>query len=88
MPFLIAGVVVLHIVALHRFGSNNPIGIDTKGRQDTISFHPYYTIKDIVGIAMFPAFACYCGVLFPKCNGASGQLHSGQPDADPSAYCP
>ena len=38
MPFIIAGVVVLHIVALHRFGSNNPIGIDTKGPQDTISF--------------------------------------------------
>ena len=47
MPFIIAGVVVLHIVALHRFGSNNPIGIDTKGPQDTISFHPYYTIKDV-----------------------------------------
>ena len=44
MPFLIAGVVVLHIVALHRFGSNNPIGIDATGPQDTI-FHPYYTIQ-------------------------------------------
>ncbi|MDP4925513.1 MAG: cytochrome b N-terminal domain-containing protein [Alphaproteobacteria bacterium] len=52
MPFIIAGVVVLHIVALHRFGSNNPIGIDTKGPQDTISFHPYYTIKDGFGLAV------------------------------------
>ena len=53
MPFVIAGVVVLHIIALHRFGSNNPIGIDASGPQDTISFHPYYTMKDLVGIALF-----------------------------------
>ena len=42
MPFVIIGVVVLHIVALHRFGSNNPLGIDVRGSQDTLSFHPYY----------------------------------------------
>ena len=42
---MIVGVVILHLVALHRFGSNNPIGIDTRGKQDTIPFHPYYTIK-------------------------------------------
>ena len=34
---------------MHRFGSNNPIGIDTRGKQDTIPFHPYYTIKDMFG---------------------------------------
>jgi ubiquinol-cytochrome c reductase cytochrome b subunit len=43
-PFLIVGVVILHIVALHTHGSNNPLGIDKKGTQDTIPFHPYYTI--------------------------------------------
>ncbi len=53
LPFVIAGVVVLHIWALHMHGSNNPLGIDAKGPQDKIPFHPYYTIKDAFGIAVF-----------------------------------
>ena len=50
---MIFAVVVLHIIALHRFGSNNPLGIDVKGPQDTIPFHPYYTIKDAFGLFVF-----------------------------------
>ena len=50
-PFLIVGVVILHIVALHTHGSNNPLGIDRKGPQDSIPFHPYYTIKDLFGLS-------------------------------------
>jgi ubiquinol-cytochrome c reductase cytochrome b/c1 subunit len=53
MPFLITGVVFLHIVALHITGSNNPLGIDVKSKQDTIPFHPYYTIKDSVGVCVY-----------------------------------
>ena len=56
LPFLIVGVVVLHLVALHRFGSNNPLGIDTKGPQDTIPFHPFYTVKDAFGLGVFLIF--------------------------------
>jgi ubiquinol-cytochrome c reductase cytochrome b subunit len=59
LPFVILGVVVLHVVALHRFGSNNPIGIDTKGPQDTIPFHPYYTTKDLFGLGVFMIFFAY-----------------------------
>jgi quinol-cytochrome oxidoreductase complex cytochrome b subunit len=69
MPFIIAGVVVLHIVALHRFGSNNPIGIDTRGPQDTISFHPYYTIKDVFGIAVFLLLLAVVVFFFPNAMG-------------------
>jgi len=50
-PFLIVGVVILHIIALHTHGSNNPLGIDRKGPQDSIPFHPYYTIKDLFGLS-------------------------------------
>ncbi len=50
-PFLIVAVVILHIVALHTHGSNNPLGIDKKGPQDSIPFHPYYTIKDLFGLS-------------------------------------
>jgi ubiquinol-cytochrome c reductase cytochrome b/c1 subunit len=53
LPFVIAGVVVLHIWALHVPGNNNPLGIDVKGPQDTVAFHPYYTMKDGFGIVVF-----------------------------------
>ena len=53
IPFVIVGVVMLHIWALHRFGSSNPIGIEANGSQDKIPFHPYYTIKDLFGLGVF-----------------------------------
>ncbi|MBO1074070.1 cytochrome b [Roseomonas marmotae] len=53
LPFVIAGVVFLHIAALHITGSNNPLGIEPKGPQDTLPFHPYYTMKDSVGIVVY-----------------------------------
>ncbi len=52
-PFLIVGVVIFHIWALHQHGSNNPLGIDVKSPQDTIPFHPYYTYKDAFGFGVF-----------------------------------
>ncbi|HTQ13724.1 MAG TPA: cytochrome b N-terminal domain-containing protein [Rhizomicrobium sp.] len=53
LPFVIAGVVGLHIWALHVPGNNNPLGIDVKGPQDTVPFHPYYTVKDGFYLALF-----------------------------------
>jgi quinol-cytochrome oxidoreductase complex cytochrome b subunit len=50
------GVVFLHLWALHRFGSNNPLGIDAKGPQDKIPFNPYYTVKDAFGLGVFLIF--------------------------------
>lgn len=52
-PFLIVGVVALHLIALHEHGSNNPLGVERKTAKDTIPFHPYYTVKDIFGLAIF-----------------------------------
>ena len=46
LPFVIAGVVVLHIWALHIPGSSNPTGVDVKDERDTLPFHPFYTAKD------------------------------------------
>jgi len=62
LPFAIVGVVVLHLVALHRFGSGNPLGIDVKGPQDSIPFHPYYTAKDSFGLGIF--LILFAGVVF------------------------
>ncbi len=53
LPFIIVAVVALHVVALHQHGSNNPLGIDPKGPQDTVPFHPYYTMKDGFGVVLF-----------------------------------
>ncbi|MBN8892819.1 MAG: cytochrome b [Rhodospirillales bacterium 70-18] len=53
LPFVLVGVIFLHIAALHITGSNNPLGIDVKSEQDTLPFHPYYTIKDSVGICVY-----------------------------------
>ncbi|MDE2516344.1 MAG: cytochrome b/b6 [Rhodospirillales bacterium] len=53
LPFVLLGVVFLHVAALHVVGSNNPLGIDVKTPQDTVPFHPYYTVKDSVGICVF-----------------------------------
>ncbi len=62
MPFVIVGVVILHILALNAFGSNNPTGIDVKGDQDVIPFHPYYSRKDMFGIGVF--LMVFAGFLF------------------------
>ncbi len=53
LPFVIAGVVILHIWALHIPGNNNPTGIDVKSPKETLPFHPYYTIKDGFAIVLF-----------------------------------
>jgi ubiquinol-cytochrome c reductase cytochrome b/c1 subunit len=52
LPFMIVGVVILHIWALHIPGNNNPTGVSVKSGQDTVPFHPYMTMKD--------AFAAIC----------------------------
>jgi ubiquinol-cytochrome c reductase cytochrome b subunit len=62
LPFVLVGVVFLHVVALHITGSNNPLGIDVKSPQDTVPFHPYYTMKDSVGICVF--LLIYAAIVF------------------------
>ena len=82
LPFVIVAVVALHVVALHVHGSNNPLGIDPKGPQDTVPFHPYYTMKDGFGVVVF--LIIYAGFVFfvPNCLGDAGQLHPGQSAGD------
>ncbi len=63
LPFLLAGVIGLHIWALHVPGNNNPTGVTVKSGQDTVPFHPYYTAKDgfaiVVFLLFFAAFLFY-----------------------------
>ena len=53
LPFVIAAVVGLHIWALHVPGNNNPTGVNVKSHEDTVPFHPYYTVKDGFAIMLF-----------------------------------
>jgi len=53
LPFVIAGVIILHIWALHIPGSSNPTGVSVKKEEDTVPFHPYYTAKDGFGLGIF-----------------------------------
>lgn len=62
LPFVIVALVLIHIVALHKHGSNNPTGLDVKTNKDTIPFHPYYTIKDFFGFGVF--FLIFFGFVF------------------------
>ena len=63
LPFMIAGVVVLHVWALHVTGQTNPTGIEVKSKTDTVAFTPYATVKDgfamIVFLAVFMYFVFY-----------------------------
>ena len=53
IAFLIVGIVVFHVIALHIVGSNNPSGIEPKDTRDTVSFSPFTTSKDLVGMLVF-----------------------------------
>ena len=62
LPFVILGVVILHIWALHIPGSTNPTGVEIKTESDTLPFHPYYTSKDGFGLGVF--LILYCAMVF------------------------
>ena len=76
LPIVVLGLVVLHILALHEVGSNNPDGIDIKKLKDEngvpldgIPFHPYYTVKDLVGVVVFLFVFCSVVFFFPEMGG-------------------
>jgi len=80
--------VILHIWALHIPGSNNPLGIDVKGPQDTVPFHPYYTVKDLVGVVVallvFSAFVFF----LPNALGHPDNYIPANPLATPAHIVP
>ncbi|BBK29940.1 ubiquinol-cytochrome c reductase cytochrome b subunit [Stella humosa] len=88
LPFVIVGVVVLHIVALHQHGSNNPLGIDRKGPQDAIPFHPYYTIKDLFGLGVFLIVFCAFVFFAPNFLGHPDNYIPANPMVTPAHIVP
>jgi ubiquinol-cytochrome c reductase cytochrome b subunit len=76
LPLILVALVFVHIVALHHVGSNNPDGIEIKKNKDEngvpkdgIPFHPYYSVKDIVGVAVFLIFFSIVVFFIPEGGG-------------------
>ena len=80
IPFVLVGLVFLHIVALHKVGSNNPDGVEIKqgpkgnrwrpdAPADGIPFHPYYTVKDLMGLTVFMAIFFAIVFFAPEMGG-------------------
>ena len=76
LPLVLLGLVAAHLVALHEVGSNNPDGVEIKKNldvdghpKDGIPFHPYYTVKDLVGVVVF--LAVFTAIIFfaPEVGG-------------------
>jgi ubiquinol-cytochrome c reductase cytochrome b subunit len=88
LPFIILGVVGLHVAALHVTGSNNPLGIDVKGPQDTLPFHPYYTVKDSVGLCVFFVVYAIFVFFYPDFFGNPDNYIPANPLATPSEIVP
>lgn len=88
LPFVIAGVVFLHVAALHVTGSNNPLGIDPKGPQDTLPFHPYYTVKDSVGLVVYFIVFAFLVFFMPNYLGHADNYIPANPLVTPAHIVP
>jgi ubiquinol-cytochrome c reductase cytochrome b subunit len=89
VPLVLVALVVMHILALHEVGSNNPDGVEIKKNKDEngiprdgIPFHPYYTVKDIVGVVVFLMFFSFVIFFIPEGGGYFLEAPNFEP-ADP-----
>ena len=89
IPFLILGLVVLHIWALHVPGNNNPIGIDIKKpSNDTVSFHPYIVIKDLFALLIFLIVFAFFVFYSPNILGHADNYIEANPIVTPAHIVP
>ena len=89
MPFLIFGLVILHIWALHIPGNNNPVGIDIKQpSKDTVPFHPYIVIKDLFALLIFLIIFSVFVFFVPNVLGHPDNYIEANPMVTPSHIVP
>ena len=88
LPFVTAGVVILKIWALHIPGSSNPTGVEVKGPQDTVPFHPYYTAKDGFGLGVFLLIYCLFVFFMPNALGHPDNYIPANPLSTPAHIVP
>lgn len=88
LPFMIAGVVLLHIWALHVPGNGNPTGVNVKSKQDTVPFHPYYTTKDGYGVLVFFILFAWMAFFLPNFLGHPDNYIDANPLKTPAHIVP
>ena len=89
LPFLIFGLVVLHIWALHVPGNNNPVGIDVKkNSNETMPFHPYMVMKDLFALLLFIAVFLWFVFFAPNVLGHPDNYIEANPLVTPSHIVP
>jgi ubiquinol-cytochrome c reductase cytochrome b/c1 subunit len=88
LPFVITGVVVLHVWALHVAGQNNPAGIDAKSSQDTVPFTPHATIKDAFFLACFLVVYAWFIFYIPNYLGHPDNYIPANPQVTPTHIVP
>ena len=89
LPFIIAGLVVLHVWALHVPGNNNPTGVSVRDvKKDTVPFHPYYTIKDGFAILVFLMIFGYFVFYLPNALGHADNYIEANPLQTPAHIVP
>ncbi|GGB34870.1 cytochrome b [Roseibium aquae] len=88
LPFMIFGVVLLHVWAFHTTGNNNPTGVQPKSKQDTVPFHPYYTVKDLFAIVVFMILFAYFVFYLPNYLGHADNYIEANPLVTPAHIVP
>ena len=88
LPFMIAGVVILHVWALHVTGQTNPTGIEVKSKTDTVSFTPFATIKDAFAMVVFLAVFAYFVFYLPNFMGHPDNYIEANPLKTPAHIVP
>ena len=88
LPFIIFALVAIHIIALHKHGSNNPTGVEPKTKHDTIPFHPYYTVKDFFGFGIFFLVFAYFVFFQPNYLGHPDNYIPANPMVTPEHIVP
>jgi ubiquinol-cytochrome c reductase cytochrome b subunit len=88
LPFVIVGVVILHIWALHIPGSSNPTGVEVKSESDTVPFYPYYIAKDGWTVGAFAFLFCLVLFFFPNALGHPDNYIPANPMSTPAHIVP
>ena len=88
IPFIIVGLVFLHVWALHISGNNNPVGISVREKQDTLPFHPYYTVKDAFALSLFLMLFAYFVFFAPNVLGHPDNYIPADPLVTPAHIVP
>jgi ubiquinol-cytochrome c reductase cytochrome b subunit len=89
LPFMIFGVVILHVWALHHVGQNNPAGIDIKSlKKDSVPFTPYATVKDALGLSVFLILYVWFAFFVPNYLGHADNYIEANPLVTPSHIVP